>query len=532
MDFRKNSKVFVGVGLGLVSLLYYLRNKSTLLNSTSNNKSSSSCSKSDVSDSNSRKSEGRQSFSVVEDMTSPGAITEEDKKLHSMGNWASLGLEQPLVIAMVGLPARGKSYIVKVIIRYLTWIGFQCEVFNVGSYRRKKGLAGAESDFFDPKNEAAFKLREAMAEEVQNELYKWLKESDPDHYSDSSSSNEHDEEKIGVYAGFFKKVAIFDATNTTKQRRAALIERSRQENTHLLFVESICDDQDVLHKNYELKLDNEDYKGKDRKMAIKDFEERVKAYQLVYETIEDDEENREISYIKVINVGQKVITHKCNGYLPSQVAFYLQNIHIAPRQIYLCLNAGVGSEMDYQNGQLSESGRQFSDFLGKFFDKMDDFLVLSGTTAAQAETILNLRMTKTCYTTPLLNDLRRGDYEGTTEADFKKNAPEEYMKMVNNKLNYRYPGIGGESYLDVIERIRPVIIELERQRRSVLLVCHLAVMRCVYGYFMGIPRKNIPNLTEELNQLHVIHELTPGATKYSYKILKPENFADLDYSGI
>jgi 6-phosphofructo-2-kinase len=27
-----------------------------------------------------------------------------------------------------------------------------------------------------------------------------------------------------------------------------------------------------------------------------------------------------------------------------------------------------------------------------------------------------------------------------------------------DKLNYRYPGVGGESYLDVIERIRPVII--------------------------------------------------------------------------
>lgn len=51
--------------------------------------------------------------------------------------WTSLGLEQPLVIAMVGLPARGKSYLVKMIMRYLKWTGFECKVFNVGSYRRQ-----------------------------------------------------------------------------------------------------------------------------------------------------------------------------------------------------------------------------------------------------------------------------------------------------------------------------------------------------------------------------------------------------------
>jgi adenylylsulfate kinase-like enzyme len=67
-----------------------------------------------------------------------GAVTEEV----GAGAITTLGLEQPLVIAMVGLPARGKSYIVKMIRRYLRWIGFETEVFNVGNYRRKIGLAG------------------------------------------------------------------------------------------------------------------------------------------------------------------------------------------------------------------------------------------------------------------------------------------------------------------------------------------------------------------------------------------------------
>jgi 6-phosphofructo-2-kinase len=36
--------------------------------------------------------------------------------------------------------------------------------------------------------------------------------------------------------------------------------------------------------------------------------------------------------------------------------------------------------------------------------------------------------------------------------------PQEHEKRLADKLNYRYPGVGGESYLDVMERVRPVII--------------------------------------------------------------------------
>ena len=35
------------------------------------------------------------------------------------------------------VPARGKSYISKKIYRYLNWLGFNTQVFNVGNYRRK-----------------------------------------------------------------------------------------------------------------------------------------------------------------------------------------------------------------------------------------------------------------------------------------------------------------------------------------------------------------------------------------------------------
>ena len=67
-------------------------------------------------------------------------------------------------------------------------------------------------------------------------------------------------------------MVFFDATNTTKARRAAIMDRARREpNTYLLFVESICDDPVILERNYRMKLKNQDYKDQDPVEALKDF---------------------------------------------------------------------------------------------------------------------------------------------------------------------------------------------------------------------------------------------------------------------
>lgn len=58
---------------------------------------------------------------------------------------------------------------------------------------------------------------------AQDEMYEWLQQDDQ------------------------AKVALFDATNTTKWRREMLVRRSKAEkNTMLVFIESICDDPDIL----------------------------------------------------------------------------------------------------------------------------------------------------------------------------------------------------------------------------------------------------------------------------------------------
>ena len=64
-------------------------------------------------------------------------------------------IQDRVCLAMVGLPARGKSYISKAIVRYLTFFGCPIQLFNAGNKRRLDGHAGADASFFDPANTQA-----------------------------------------------------------------------------------------------------------------------------------------------------------------------------------------------------------------------------------------------------------------------------------------------------------------------------------------------------------------------------------------
>ena len=69
----------------------------------------------------------------------------------------------------------------------------------------------------------------------------------------------------------------------------------------MLFIESICDDPVLLKKNYDMKLSNSDYAKMDPEEARRDFQERLKQYESIYETL-DEELDKDIPYIKLYNV--------------------------------------------------------------------------------------------------------------------------------------------------------------------------------------------------------------------------------------
>ena len=105
----------------------------------------------------------------------------------------------------------------------------------------------------------------------------------------------------------------------------------------------------------------------------------------------------------------------------------------------------------------------------------------------------------------LLDEIDAGVCDGLTYAEIGERYPDEFAARQADKLHYRYPC--GESYVDVIQRLEPVLLEIERERSPVLVVAHQAVIRALYGYFKGLQPDEVPHLEVPL---HTIIELRAG----------------------
>lgn len=104
--------------------------------------------------------------------------------------------------------------------------------------------------------------------------------------------------------------------------------------------------------------------------------------------------------------------------------------------------------------------------------------------------------------------LTKGVCEEMMYEEIQEHYPQEFAMRDQDKYRYRYPkgevnstppsstNVIGEwfkcwmgcvficqSYEDLVQRLEPVIMELERQE-NVLVICHQAVMRCLLAYFL------------------------------------------------
>ncbi|XP_023994884.1 6-phosphofructo-2-kinase/fructose-2,6-bisphosphatase 4-like isoform X3 [Salvelinus sp. IW2-2015] len=370
----------------------------------------------------------------------------------------------PTLIVTVGLPARGKTYISKKLTRYLNWIGVPTREFNVGQYRRECVKIYKSFEFFRPDNEEGLKIRQQCASAALNDVRQYLAD------------------KGG-------QVAVFDATNTTRERRGTITAFAERNGFK------------------QVKLGSPDYTNCNTEEAMEDFKKRIKCYENSYETL-DEVLDRDLSYIKIMDVGRRYLVNQVQDHIQSRIVYYLMNIHITPRSIYLCRHGE--SDLNVKgciggDSGLSPRGKEFANYLGQFIQSQE-ISDLKVWTSQMKRTIQTAEAVSVPYEQwKALNEIDAGVCEEMMYEEIQQHYPLEFAMRDQDKYRYRYPK--GESYEDLVQRLEPVIMELERQE-NILVVCHQAIMRCLLAYFLDKTAEELPYLK---CPLHTVLKLTPVA---------------------
>lgn len=235
---------------------------------------------------------------------------------------------------------------------------------------------------------------------------------------------------------------------------------------------------------------------------------------------EEEEEGDEskVPFVKVVNGGEQLVMNRVRGYLAGQVSVMLANSYPHKRKIWLSRHGESQLNVLGRLGgdpPLTKKGFAYSHALAHAFRNQEKLTVYTSTLIRTHQTVERLSELKPHYKfhqTRLLNEIHAGECELMTYKEIQQTMPQEWKERQLNKFQYRYPK-GGESYVDIVERLKPMIIELTRQSEPLLVVTHQAVMRILLSFF-------IDDLDQETSvHFEVPHnrlvELVP--TGYGYK---------------
>ncbi|CAO3689319.1 unnamed protein product [Umbelopsis ramanniana] len=416
-----------------------------------------------------------------------------------------------IAIITVGLPARGKTHVSRSLCRYLRWLGVPTKVFSVGNYRRQR-LGTMPNDFFSPANEDTKEQRLLIAEACLKDMIEWL-------------------EKGG-------QVGIYDASNTTDERRAWIQRKLKEHDIQTLFIESICNKQEIIDSNIRsVKISSPDYVGWDPEAAVRDFKNRIENHLPYYKTIRDPE----LPFVKLMNVGEQLIVNNVKGYLQSRIVYYLMHLHIQPRIIYFARIPESLNEGSYKaDADLSSVGHKQAEALKHFLinyrqqqldmgneEKLRPLTVWGSTRKHASQAVRHFAEDDILVRAlPLLTERNPGECDGLTPQQIKTKFPEEYVKSQQDPYNHRYPR--AESYHDLAVRLEACIMELEREKNDVLIIGHDSVLRCLYAYLFDRPDEEIPSIHIPRNYLIEIRPSAYGCRETRLEIQMEQDSDDDD----
>eukprot|EP01059_Diplonema_ambulator_P002736 TRINITY_DN1238_c0_g1_i2.p1 TRINITY_DN1238_c0_g1~~TRINITY_DN1238_c0_g1_i2.p1 ORF type:complete len:629 (+),score=162.82 TRINITY_DN1238_c0_g1_i2:116-2002(+) len=447
-------------------------------------------------------------------------IQEASKSIDTMADKELMGLSQTqsitwtkdslgLILVMVGLPGRGKTYIARRLCRWLNWKGTGCKIFNVGKYRREVTKEASEQDaaYFDPNDPKAAAEREKLAELASTDLMRYISENP------------------GC-------VAIFDATNSTIDRRAKLVAlfSSVMPSERVIFIESVCTNEDVIHNNIlRAKTGNDDYKGKEASYVLEDFKARIKQYEKAYQPL-SAERDIDRSWVQLRNTidshgGGHITINNVSGHLPTKLLYFLFNLRTAVCPVYLA-----------RADETECPG--YAAALRRFFSlRMNDTNIRVWATNDRSAKSAIRWFTEPNFLIRHYDSLRerdRGDCRGMVDSTFRQQYPELFREMKMAEYSYAWPR--GESYHDLNVRLEQIILDIHGSELPVLIVAGPEALRGLHAYlaeflpefciYLDVPENTIMEVGYKSHNVRLLqHNLSDWANRMFASTLDEECFA-------
>jgi broad specificity phosphatase PhoE len=106
---------------------------------------------------------------------------------------------------------------------------------------------------------------------------------------------------------------------------------------------------------------------------------------------------------------------------------------------------------------------------------------------------------------PDLQECNVGVWEGLDWETIRTRYPEEHRRFVENPADSAY--LGGESYRDVLRRVRPVMERLldENGGQAIAVVAHNVVNRAILADLMGLDLRLAPKIAQGNGCVNLIH---------------------------
>eukprot|EP00605_Chrysophyceae_sp_TOSAG23-4_P001097 GSChrysophyteH1.ASY1.ANO1.1203.1 assembled CDS len=399
-----------------------------------------------------RKAKHRHEHSVPQKVPGASAATG-----HTVNNSIPLSIfpiaMDKFCICFAGLPGRGKTHMARRLARYLEFFhAIPVKIFNINEYRWKK---------------------EIIYDDVNREILQFM--------------NAHP-----------NGVAILD--------------------TKVMFVEvQSNDEREIQGEMAKIISGSPDYEGVASDVAEADFRAKLAHYARIYESIDNGTHAEEATwnYIKCDLHRGHFIIHNVRGYLQQKIAHFIMNLKTQPHTFYLSRHG----QSEYNavgriggDSGLSQHGLNYAKKLAEFCEKQQEQRPARLWTSSMRRTIETahslvhewVQMRPRAW--HHLDELFAGACDGMTYEEIEDVYPEEFARRNEDKLAYRYPR--GESYLDVIARLEPMIIEMERHREPLLIIGHQGILRIIYAFYMGLSRAEAPYVNIPLNN---VVECQPGA---------------------